>query len=94
MGLIYFGIKFLRYALWSWVPFLLQNNFGQASDNAGYISTVFDIFGFAGVIFAGFVSDGLFSGILLWGDLSNYHIWFLLFIVSGFGLLGAYYCRQ
>jgi len=33
---------------------------------------------------------GLFSGILLWGDLSNYHIWFLLFIVSGFGLLGAY----
>ena len=33
---------------------------------------------------------GLFSGILLWGDLSNYHIWFLLFIVTGFGLLGAY----
>src|SRR5210317_2301947 len=33
---------------------------------------------------------GLFSGILLWGDLTNYHIWFLLFIVSGFGLLGAY----
>ena len=24
---------------------------------------------------------GLFSGILLWGDLSNYHIWFLLYIV-------------
>ena len=33
---------------------------------------------------------GLFSGILLWGDLSNYHIWFLLFIVTSFGLLGAY----
>jgi len=33
---------------------------------------------------------GLFSGILLWGDLSNYHIWFLLFIVLCFGLLGAY----
>ena len=33
---------------------------------------------------------GLFSGILLWGDLSNYHIWFLLFIVLSFGLLGAY----
>ena len=33
---------------------------------------------------------GLFSGILLWGDLLNYHIWFLLFIVTGFGLLGAY----
>jgi len=33
---------------------------------------------------------GLFSGILLWGDLSNVHIWFLLLIVSFFGLLGAY----
>ena len=33
---------------------------------------------------------GLFSGILLWGDLSNYHIWFLLFIVTSYGVLGAY----
>jgi len=32
----------------------------------------------------------LFSGILLWGDLTNYHIWFLLFIVSSYGSLGAY----
>ncbi len=33
---------------------------------------------------------GLFSGILLWGDLSSVYIWFLLFIVTSFGLLGAY----
>ena len=33
---------------------------------------------------------GLFSGILLWGDLSSFYIWFLLFIVTSFGLLGAY----
>ena len=33
---------------------------------------------------------GLFSGILLWGDLSSNYIWFLLFIVTSFGLLGAY----
>ena len=33
---------------------------------------------------------GLFSGVLLWGDLSSSHIWFLLFIVTFFGLLGAY----
>jgi phospho-N-acetylmuramoyl-pentapeptide-transferase len=33
---------------------------------------------------------GLFSGILLWGDLTNYYIWFLLFIVTSYGLLGAY----
>ena len=36
------------------------------------------------------ILSGLFSGILLWGDLSNYFIWFLIFIVGGFGLLGAY----
>ena len=62
MGLIYFGIKFLRYALWSWVPFLLNKNFNLAGDDAGYLSTVFDILGFAGVIFAGFVSDRMFKG--------------------------------
>jgi len=33
---------------------------------------------------------GLFSGIFLWGDLSSGYIWFLLFIVSSFGMLGAY----
>ena len=33
---------------------------------------------------------GLFSGILLWGDLSSIYIWFLLFIVTSFGILGAY----
>ena len=32
----------------------------------------------------------LFSGILLWGDLSNFFIWFLIFIVGSYGLLGAY----
>jgi len=33
---------------------------------------------------------GLFSGVLLWGDLSSSYIWFLLFIVTSFGLLGAF----
>ena len=33
---------------------------------------------------------GLFSGVLLWGDLSNPYIWFLIFIVGSFGSLGAY----
>ncbi len=62
MGIVYFGIKFLRYALWSWAPYFLQNNFEQAGDDAGYLSTVFDIAGFIGVVFAGFVSDRLFKG--------------------------------
>jgi len=33
---------------------------------------------------------GLFSGVLLWGDLFNPYNWFLIFIVTSFGILGAY----
>ena len=33
---------------------------------------------------------GLFSGALLWCDLLNPYIWFLIYIVGSFGLLGAY----
>ena len=33
---------------------------------------------------------GVFSGVLLWGDLSNPYIWFLIYIAGSFGLLGAY----
>ena len=33
---------------------------------------------------------GLFSGVFLWSDLSSPFIWFLIFIVGSFGLLGAY----
>ena len=36
------------------------------------------------------ILTGLFSGILLWGDLLNPYVWFLIFIVASFGLLGAY----
>ncbi len=62
VGAVYFGIKFIRYALWSWTPFLLETNFGLAVDDAGYLSTVFDLAGFAGVIVAGIASDKLFRG--------------------------------
>ena len=33
---------------------------------------------------------GVFSGVLLWCNLFNPYIWTLIFIVAGFGLLGAY----
>ena len=33
---------------------------------------------------------GLFSSILLWGDLTNIYIWFLIYIVGAYGLLGAF----
>jgi sugar phosphate permease len=62
MGIIYFAIKFLRYALWSWAPFFLRQNFGLAGDKAGYLSTVFELCGFVGVIASGVASDRLFHG--------------------------------
>src|ERR1017187_3456622 len=43
MGVIYFAIKFLRYALWSWAPFFLRQNFGLSGDRAGYLSTIFEL---------------------------------------------------
>ena len=33
---------------------------------------------------------GVFSGVLLWGDLLNPYNWFLIYITGTFGLLGAY----
>jgi phospho-N-acetylmuramoyl-pentapeptide-transferase len=33
---------------------------------------------------------GVFSGIILWGDLSSIYICFLIYIVGSYGLLGAY----
>ena len=33
---------------------------------------------------------GVFSGVLLWGDLLNPYNWFLIYIAGTFGLLGAY----
>ena len=33
---------------------------------------------------------GLFSGILLWGDLTSIYVWFLIYIVGSYGLLGAF----
>ncbi len=62
VGGAYFGMKFIRYALWSWAPYVLGNNFKLAGDDAGYVSTVFDLCGIAGVIATGYLSDRLFGG--------------------------------
>lgn len=61
IGGAYFGMKFIRYALWSWAPFFLVNNFGLKGDKAGYISTLFDLCGIAGVICTGWLSDRFFA---------------------------------
>lgn len=62
VGGAYFGMKFIRYALWSWAPFVLKNNFGLAGDDAGYVSVIFDLCGIVGVIATGWLSDRIFGG--------------------------------
>ncbi len=59
VGTFYFFVKFIRYALWSWVPYLLAKNYGMEGDDAGFMSTIFDLLGIAGVIAAGWISDRL-----------------------------------
>ena len=62
IGFAYFGMKFIRYALWSWAPFFLEKNLHLKGDDAGYVSTVFDVCGIVGVIATGWLSDRLFRG--------------------------------
>ncbi len=59
MGLIYFGFKFLRYALDSWSALILGEHFGMSATFAAYWSTAFDWVGFLGVLVAGYWSDRL-----------------------------------
>jgi len=62
VGMFYFFVKFIRYALWSWTPYLLDTHFGMDADDAGYLSTVFDLTGILGVILCGLMSDKWFDG--------------------------------
>ena len=57
MGLIYFGLKFLRYALDSWSALILSEHFSVRPSLAAYLSTAFDWIGLVGVIVAGYWSD-------------------------------------
>lgn len=84
IGAFYFFVKFIRYALWSWAPYLLNTEYGLDIDDAGYLSVVFDAAGIAGVIVAGFVSDRLFRG-----KRSVVSILFLLAMVGSCALLAT-----
>ena len=63
MGLAYFSIKFLRYALDSWLPTFLDLQ-GMNVGEAAYYSSIFDWAGLAGAIVAGIALDPSLSGSL------------------------------
>lgn len=60
VGVFYFFIKFIRYALLSWAPYFLKLNFGLSGSDAGFLSIVFDLAGIAGIVASGWVSDRYF----------------------------------
>ena len=62
LALTYVALKFIRYSFLFWLPLYLSEHLGYGSAEAGYTSTIFDIAGFAGVLFAGFASDRIFAG--------------------------------
>jgi len=61
MGASYFCVKFLRYALDSWLPAFL-NIQGLDVAHASYYSQVFDFAGLGGVLLAGWALDRWFRG--------------------------------
>ncbi len=78
MGTSYFCIKFLRYALDSWLPsFLNVQGLGVAS--AAYYSQIFDFTGMFGAVLAGWALDRLFKG-----------NWALVCFLMGLGAVGGY----
>ena len=85
MGIAYFCVKFLRYALDSWLPTFLyiQGNQegaeGLGVDHASYYSSIFDVAGFAGAILAGIALDRIFRG----------H-WERLALIMGIGVVVGY----
>lgn len=62
IGAFYFFIKFIRYAVWSWAPYLLKKYYAMEPSQAGYLSTAFDLAGIVGVVVVGLVSDRVFRG--------------------------------
>ncbi len=80
MGASYFCIKFLRYALDSWLPAFL-NVQGLDVASASYYSQIFDFAGLAGAILAGWALDRWFRG-----------NWALLCFCMALGAIGGYVC--
>ena len=78
MGCSYFCIKFLRYALDSWLPTFLDLQ-GMDVGRAAYYSSIFDWAGLAGAIMAGIALDKLFRG-----------RWDRVCLVMSFGLVVGY----
>lgn len=78
MGCCYFCIKFLRYALDSWLPTFLDLQ-GMNVDHAAYYSSIFDWTGLVGAVVAGVLLDRIFRG-----------RWEIVCLLLGIGMVAGY----
>jgi sugar phosphate permease len=79
MGMAYFCIKFLRYALDSWLPAFLDIQ-GMDAAHAAYYSQIFDFAGLGGAVVAGWAMDRLFRG-----------NWAMVCFLMAIGMIAGYY---
>lgn len=78
MGTSYFCIKFLRYALDSWLPAFLNLKGLDLFDSSTY-SMIFDLCGLGGVVLSGWALDRVFRG-----------NWAMLCFVMSLGMIASY----
>ena len=60
-GVMYFFIKLTRYSFLLWLPLYMTEALLYPADKAGYVSSVYELVGFVGVVGAGYLSDRLFG---------------------------------
>jgi sugar phosphate permease len=58
----FFLLELARYAFLFWLPFILTRRLAYSTNTAGYLSSLYDLIGFAGVILTGYLSDKVFHG--------------------------------
>ena len=97
MGVLYFCFKFLRYALDSWAPMLLEESFDTLDTaTAGHLSTAFDWVGFLGVIAGGYLSDKVFGShrtpVIFWMTVGTFIAMTLLYLVGSTNLVMFVIC--
>jgi sugar phosphate permease len=57
IGIAYFFLELCRYALMFWLPYYMVRQLHYGLQTAGYLSSLYELVGIGGALFAGYVSD-------------------------------------
>ncbi len=61
VSFIYFTLKLTRYVFLFWLPLYMVEALQYSTEDSGYLSSVYELVGFFGVISAGYISDHLYQ---------------------------------